>query len=106
MNNKPDVRLIDTHAKGNGGADHLYIFTQKLVLSCTSEFTIKSGMISNGLNSVSIQNIRQLFCCFSVQRINNAALLFHPFDKTDNVLIGLGFFYFWQHFIIKIGPVE
>ncbi len=106
MNNKTDIRLVNTHTKSYGGYNNLYIFIQKLVLPVGPKLGVKAGMVSNSLNIIGHQYFSQLLSCFTVKRINNTAFVHVLANKAYHTFYGLLFFNLGLYFVIQVGAVK
>src|SRR5450432_1100682 len=100
MNYKTNIRLIDTHAKCNGGNNYLYIFVQKKILPLGTQFTIQPGVIGYRFYAIRHQHIRQFFGSFPVKCINDTAFSFVLRNETYNAGNCLLLLYFWQDLVI------
>ena len=72
VNHKTHIGLVNPHAKGNGGHNHVYFFHQEFVLIFGAGLRIQPGVIGQGFNAVGAQNLRKLFHFFAAQTIDNA----------------------------------
>src|SRR5882672_2521170 len=106
MNDKTDIRLVNTHSECDRCTDHLYLLTQELVLPVRAQLAVKSGMISHGLDAIRHQDICQFLSGLAVQCINDAALGLHSLDKADNTFVGLGFLDLRKDLVKEIIPVK
>ncbi len=71
VHHKTHIGLINPHPKGNGCDNNIHVFHQKLVLISRPGGRIHAGMISQGLDSVHLQRLGQLFHFLTAQAINN-----------------------------------
>ncbi len=55
VNHKTDIRLVNAHPEGDGGTDHLYVFTQELILTFGTEFAVQSGVIRHCLDAIGFE---------------------------------------------------
>ena len=61
MDHKPNIGFIDTHAKSDGGDDHIDLFHKELVLVLAPDLGLQPGMVGQGLDAVDVQRFGQLF---------------------------------------------
>src|SRR2546429_519558 len=100
VNNETNIRLVNAHAEGNGGADDLYIFHQELILCGRTNRCLEAGMIRKRTNAVYAERGSNLFYFLPAQAINNSALTLVLPDEFDDLLNGI---FFRADFIIQIG---
>ena len=86
MNDIPDVRLIDAHAKCDGRHDHVHVLHQELILDAASLACVHARMVSQSLDAVYAQDLRNFFHLFAAQAINNAALAHMGLGMAHNLL--------------------
>ena len=59
VNHKPHIGLVDAHAKGYGGHNHVDLFKQKRILVGTAGSRIHAGMIGQRLDVVDPEHLGQ-----------------------------------------------
>ena len=52
MHDQADIRLIDPHAKGDGGNDNIDLIVGKKVLRHSSFVGLQAGMVSSGAKTM------------------------------------------------------
>ena len=52
MNDKPDIRLVDAHAKSNGRANHPHVVAQKHFLVSRTRLRVETGVVRLGIDSI------------------------------------------------------
>ena len=103
MDNEADVRLVYTHAEGNGGHNHIHFLRKELVLIVGPGFGIQPGMIRKGADAIDTEELSQFFHLFAAKAVDDAGLAGVLPDKTDDILFR---FHLVPYLIIQIGPIE
>ena len=86
VNDIPDVRLIDAHAKCDGRHDDVHVLHQELILDAAALVGVHPCMVPQGLDPVDTQYFGDFFHLFAAQAINNAALANIGLGMAHNLL--------------------
>ena len=86
MNDVPDVRFVDAHAKCDGRHDDVHVLHQELVLDAAALVGVHPCMVPQGLDPVDTQYFGDFFHLFAAQAINNAALANIGLGMAHNLL--------------------
>ncbi len=89
MDHKPHIGLVDAHAKGYGGHNHVDLFKQKRILIGTAGGRIHAGMIGQRLDVVDPEHLGQFLDSLAAQTVDDAALAGMALDKLDYVLVNV-----------------
>ena len=103
VDDKAHVRLVDSHAEGDGGHDDVDLLHQELVLVLGPGFGVQAGMVGQGPDSVDGEHLGHLFHLFAAQAIDDAGFAGVLADEADDVFLR---FHLVPHLIVQIGPVE
>ena len=98
-----DVRLVDAHAEGDGGADDLRLVPQEGVLIPRTLVGIEAGMIGDGGKSLRPQRGGEGFSAFAGLAVNDPGLAGTRVGEVANLRRspGLG-----NHLVFEIWPIE
>ena len=72
MYHEAHIRLVYSHAEGNGSHDDIYFLHQKLVLVLRPGPGIQPRMVRKRLDTVYVQKLRKLFHLLPAQAIYDA----------------------------------
>ena len=89
MDDEPDVGLVDAHAEGDGGDDHLDVLHQEAVLVLRAGFRVQAGVVGEGLDAVDGQQLGQFLHLLAAQAVDDAGLAGVLADEADDVLLGI-----------------
>ena len=103
VDDKADVRLVDSHSESNGGHDDIDLLHQELVLVVGPGFGVQAGVVRKGLDAVDGKHLGHFLHLFTTEAVDDAAFAGVLADEADDVLLRL---HFVPHFVIEIGPVE
>ena len=94
MDHISDVRLVDAHAEGDGGHDHVDLLAQEGVLIGRTGRTVHAGMIGQCLHSVEFQHLGEFLDLAAAQAV----------DDTRLPLVGLGVAHEVDLDVLGLGP--
>ncbi len=103
MYNKPDIRLVYSHAERAGRGNHRRFSADKPLLCGAAQPRIHSGVIGDGGNAVIAQTARNFFGFPSGQAVDDAAcavLLLHKPNQLCLAVVDA------PHRIVQIGAVK
>ena len=75
MRYKTNIRLVDTHTKGNGGNDDNLFFPQKTLLMLLPYTIAQTRMVWQRRTPLGYQPFRRLFYLFPRQTINDTRIV-------------------------------
>ena len=104
MDDVSHIRLVDTHAEGDGSHDYINLFHQEVILVLGTGGRIHSCMIGAGVDAVCLQYFGQLFYLLAAEAIDDARFLRIVLDELDDVFIYI--VRFGTYFVIEVGTVE
>ena len=90
MDDKAHVRLVDAHAKGDGGADHADLVAQEFLLVPGTLVGGESGVIGLGQDAVLGQFAGELLGRFAGLAIDDAALALPGLDVVEHLAVRAG----------------
>ena len=105
MDDKPNVRLVDTHTECDGGHDNLSPFHDEVILGLAPEIGIKSCMVRCSLDVVGNKERRQFLHRLTAHAIDDATLMLILEDEAHDIFIG-GIGDFLLDLIIEVRSVE
>ena len=92
MDDKSHIRLVNAHAKGDGGHDHVNILAQEGVLVGAARLAFHTGMVGQGLDIVQPEHLGQFLHLFTAQAVNDTRLALVGLDELDDFAVNiLGF---------------
>jgi hypothetical protein len=91
MQHKAHVRLVDTHAEGDGRDHDDAVLLQENILVTRTRLGLHAGVIGQRLDAVLPQEIRQLLGLAPRRAIDDAALARMIFDEIRNLLAAADF---------------
>ena len=103
MDDKADVRLVDAHAEGDGGADHADFIAQKGFLVARALRPLDAGVIRQRLDAVGGQFAREVLGGLAGHHIDNAAFARSGAEVIDHLIIRAAFA---DDAVGEVGPVE
>ena len=103
MDDKADVRLVDAHAEGDGGADHADFVAQEGFLIARTFRSLDAGVIRQRLDAVGGELAREVFGGLAGHHIDNAALTRPGAQVIHHLVIRTAFA---DDAVREIGPVE
>ena len=103
MADEAHVRLIDTHAEGDGGDHHHAIFLQEGVLVTRARAGVQPGVIGQRLEAVLAQELAECLRLLARAAIDDAALAAMCLEEIGDLLAAPGF---RPHRQPQVGPVE
>ena len=103
MDHETDVRLVDTHAEGDGGHNHIHFLHEELVLIIGPGFGIQTGVVREGLDAVDAQCLGHFLHLLTAEAVNDAGFAGILADEADDVFFRI---HLVPHFVIQIGPIE
>ena len=107
VDDKAHIGLVDAHAEGDGGDNHVHLFHQEFVLILGTQFVVQSGVVGEGLDAVELQQLGKVFHLFARQAVYDAALALVLAHKFHNLFVQLdGFGGLGSHLVVQIGSVE
>ena len=104
MNNKTDIRFIDTHSEGDSSNNDINTLHQKIILGLRTGSRIKTGMIRSRLDFIGFQHLCQFLYFLAGKTIDNATLAFVLTNKHDNLTIDI--LVLLSHLIIQVRAVK
>jgi hypothetical protein len=103
VDHEAHIGLVDAHAEGDGGHDHVHVLHQEAVLVAGALRGVHAGMVGQGLDAVHHEGLGDLLHLFAAEAIDDAAaapVLFHEADDlAGHVLLG-------AHLVMQVGAVE
>ena len=69
---KTHIRLVNSHSKGYGSHNYVYVFFQETILVGCSRSRIHAGMVCTCINSICLKYLGQFFHFLTAQAINDA----------------------------------
>ena len=104
MDDKADIRFVNTHTESDGGNDDIYLLHQEVVLCLGAECRVKTRMIRLCLDIIGTQYLRQFLYLFTGETVDNTALPRVLLDKLNDILVNiLGF---RTYLIIQVRTIE
>ena len=103
VDDEPDVRLVDAHAEGDGGADHPHVVAQEKLLVFAALPGCQSGVIRPGLDTVLVEPQRDALRGLARLAIDDAAFPGPRADEFQHLGVGL---VFGQDAVGKVRAVE
>ena len=103
VDHEADVGLVDAHAEGDGGHDHVDFFHQEGVLVVGTRDGVHTGVVGQGLDAVDVQQLRDFFHFLAAEAVDDAALAGVVLDELDDVALGVGLV---ADFVIEVLAVE
>ena len=103
MDDETHVRLVNAHAEGDGGHNHVHLFHQEQVLVLCPRLGVQAGMVRERLDAVDGQQLGHLFHLLAAEAVDDAGLSAVLTKETDDVFLRL---HLVPYFIIKVGPIE
>ena len=103
VDDETDIRLVDPHAEGNGGHDHIHVLHEEFILYAGALCSVHAGVIGGGLDAIHLQRIGDLLDFLPAQAIDDAAapLVFEGVLHHLPQRVFLG-----AHLVEEVGPVE
>ena len=103
MEDEAHVRLVDAHAKGDGGADDDALLRHEQVLRLGPVIGTHAGVIGDGAIALGHEVRREFLRRLPRQRIDDAALALAAIEEIEKLLLGavLG-----RHHQADVGAVE
>ena len=103
VNDKPNIRLVNAHAKGDGRHNHIHILHEELVLNLASLPTVHACVVSQRLHAIDAQCFSNLLHLLSAQTIHNATLAHILKAVAHDLLQGV---LFGAHLVKQVVSVE
>ena len=103
VNHEAHVRLVNAHAEGDGGHNHVHLFLQEGVLVVGPRGGIHARMIGQGPDVVGHEQFGQLLDLLAAQAINDTRLAGILLDIFDDLTCRI---VFGPDFVEQVGPVE
>src|SRR2546423_6874035 len=103
MNDKADIRLVDTHAKSNGRTNHPHVVAQKQFLVSRTHLGVETGVVRLGIDSVRLQARRHVLSVVSALTVNNSAITRSRVHKVQQLFVRT---VLRQNAISEIGTIE
>ena len=103
VQDKPDIRFIDSHAKGNGRTAHLYFIPDKRFLVLPADMIRETSMIRERGISLCLQIRGELFGMFPGKTVDDAGCVPVGFQKRKDLPFRIAGF---TDFIGEVFPVE
>ena len=92
VHDKPNVGLVDAHAKRDGRHNHIHVLHQELILDPAARVAVHSCMVWKRLHAIDTQGLCNLLHPFAAQTIHDAALAHVlervPHDLFEGILLG------------------
>ncbi len=104
MNHITYIGFINTHTESDGCHNHIHLFHQERVLIGRADSRIHSGMVSQGFDTIRLQDVCKLLDLLAAQTINDAGFPFVGLDEFDDFAVNIRSFR--ANLIIKIGTIE
>lgn len=89
MDDKADIRFVNTHTESDGGNDDIYLLHQEVVLCLGSECRVKTRMIRLCLDIIGTQYLRQFLYLFTRETVDDTALPRVLLDKLNDILVNI-----------------
>ena len=103
VDDKANVRLVNAHAKSDGGHDDVNLFREEQVLVLGPGLCVQAGMIRTRLDAVDGEHLGQFLHLAAAEAVDDAALAGILADEADDILLG---FHLVPYLIIEVGPIE
>ena len=103
MDDEAHVRLVDSHAEGDGGHNYVHLLGEEFVLVVGTGFGIQSRVVGERLDAVDFQQGSHLLHLLPAQAVDDAGPSRILLDIPDDVLLG---FDLVAHLVKQVGPVE
>ena len=103
MDDEADVRLVNTHAEGDGGDNDVNLLRKEKVLVLRAGFGVQAGMVRTRLDTVDGQQLGHFLHLLAAEAVDDAALAGILTDEADDIFLRL---HLVAHLIIKVGPIE
>ena len=104
MNNKTDIRFIDTHSEGDSSNNDINTLHQKIILGLRTGSRIKTGMIRSRFDFIGFQYLCQFLYFLTGETIDNTTLSFVLTNKHDDLTIDI--LVLRAHLIIQVRAVK
>lgn len=82
MNDEPDVFLVDSHSKGNGGDQNLDLISLPLVVSIVFLSISLFGMVEVTTYFFLLEILNKLFAACSCSTVDNSGVTFISVNNT------------------------
>ena len=90
MDDKPYVRLVNSHTKRNGGYDDVNLFEKESVLiGCAGE-TVHAGVVWERLYVIDTKHLGQFLNFLAAEAIDNAAFACVVLDESYYITVNIG----------------
>jgi len=103
VDHEAHIALVDAHAEGDGGADHMELALDEVVLHAAALLRLQPRVVISRLHPDALQLLRQLLRTRPAVAIDDAAL---PRMAANDALDGLPPVLPGQHGQRQVGPVE
>ena len=103
MDDEAHVRLVNAHAEGDGGHNHVHLFHQEQVLVLRPGLGVQAGVVRERLDAVDGQQLGHLLHLLAAEAVDDAGLAGILTEEADDVFLRL---HLVPYFIIKVGPIE
>ena len=104
MGDKPHVRLVDPHAKGDGGNDDDAVLAQKPFLVCCPRVGRQAGVVGHGIKTGIAKPLSRSLDLLARQAVHHPGLIgMLLLQKAQQLLLGIAAL---AHPVADIGPVK
>ena len=103
VDHETHIGLVDAHAEGDGGHDHIHLLHEELVLVTGALVGIHAGVVGQCLDAVHVQHLGHFLHLLPAEAVNDAAATGVLFDEADDlaahVLLG-------ADLVVQVGAIE
>ena len=103
VNHEAHVGLVDAHAEGDGGHNHVALLVQERVLVVDAHLLVEAGVVGAGAHVVHAQQLGNFLHLLAAQAINDAGLALVPLHVLNELLFGV---VLGAHLVVEVGAVE
>ena len=103
VNHEAHVGLVDAHAEGDGGHNHVALLVQERVLVVDAHLLVEAGVVGAGAHVVHAQQLGNFLHLLAAQAVNDAGLALVLLHVLNQLLFGV---VLGAHLVVEIGAVE